>query len=318
MLYKEMNDLSEKDRDAIKVAENLYELKDHGNLEFPIAIYDIIISELNMQTVRWHWHEEIELIYVRSGRVEIFADDFSTTICEGQGFFLNQNVLHAMHIIKGYDARFTSIVFHPSIMFGYGKTQLSSQYLTPVIENKNLKYILIDAKEENDKAMLSCINLLDTILHKKERGYELLVNAQLCNIWYLLLQTANVTLPKSSGSKRIANDEERIKNAILYIEQHFTEPITLDDIADSIPLSKSECCRCFKRVLRLTPFEYLLKYRIFYSIRLMQRQETDIKSIADLANAVGFSNISYFNKVFKKYQHMTPTEYKNEILSDIK
>lgn len=317
MLYREMNDISEKDKAAIRVDENLYEIKDHGNLEFPIAIYDIVISEMDMQTIRWHWHDEVEMIYVKSGKMEILADDSSTIISAGQGFFLNQNVLHSMHIVKGYDACFTSIVFHPTIMFGYGKTMLASKYLTPIIENRNMKYLWIDANIEDGQSLLAALNLLDTIFKGKETGYELLVKAQLCYVWYLLLQVANVTLPQTADSKRITNDEHRIKTAILFIETHFTEPISLDDVAASIHISKSECCRCFKRVLHLTPFEYLLKYRIFYSIKLMQRRNPDTETIADLATAVGFSNISYFNKVFKKYLNMTPTEYKKKyILSD--
>ena len=87
---------------------------------------------------------------------------------------------------------------------------------------------------------------------------------------------------------------------------------TLDEIAESIHISKSECCRCFQRVLRVTPFEYLLKYRIFYATKLIQQQDPAASSISNLAITVGFGNISYFNKVFKRVLNMTPTEYKKQ------
>ena len=101
-------------------------------------------------------------------------------------------------------------------------------------------------------------------------------------------------------------------DSIRWIEEHFAEPITLDEIAESIHISKSECCRCFQRVLRITPFEYLLKYRIFYATKLMQQQDPAASSISNLAITVGFGNISYFNKVFKRILNMTPTEYKKQ------
>ena len=70
--------------------------------------------------------------------------------------------------------------------------------------------------------------------------------------------------------------------------------------------------QAFQRVLRVTPFEYLLKYRIFYATKLMQQQDPAASSISNLAITVGFGNISYFNKVFKRVLNMTPTEYKKQ------
>ena len=108
-------------------------------------------------------------------------------------------------------------------------------------------------------------------------------------------------------------DEDRVKQAILYIHANYAKPLTLDDIAESIHVSKSECCRCFKRSMRLTPFEYLMKHRIFESARKMQRNEQAADSISSLASSVGFNNSSYYNKIFRKYLHCTPTEYREEI-----
>ena len=87
------------------------------------------------------------------------------------------------------------------------------------------------------------------------------------------------------------------------------EAVTLDDIANSIMVSKSECCRCFKRTLGITPFEYLMKYRIQESAKRIQRRPQD--SISEIAGSVGFNNTSYFNKIFKKYMECTPSEYRN-------
>ena len=104
-----------------------------------------------------------------------------------------------------------------------------------------------------------------------------------------------------------------IRRAINYIREHYSENITLDDLAASIHLSKSECCRCFKRTLQLTPFEYLMKYRIFRAASILQMNVPAPRSMSALAFSVGFNNASYFNKVFKQYLHCTPSEYKRKI-----
>ena len=108
---------------------------------------------------------------------------------------------------------------------------------------------------------------------------------------------------------QVVLDESRTKAAITYIMEHYEEPITLQDIADSIHISKSECCRCFKRCLQLTPFDYLLKYRIYSAVDLLA-QDSSTLSISDIALKVGFNSSSYFNKLFKKYIGYTPSAYK--------
>ncbi len=279
----------------------------HGDLEFPVAVYNITLSEMEMNIIRWHWHDEIEMIYVLEGTIRMLVDNFDFNLNQGQGIFINQNVLHSIHIGNNINAIVKFIVFHPAFMFGYGRTQMSAKFMTPIIENRSMKYLII---ENNSALMLHLLDIAE-IFHQKKDGYELLCKSILCNIWYLLLQISNTSIPQGvkSQTKKIVNDEARIKNAILYIENHYAEEISLDDIANSIHLSKSECCRCFKRVLHLTPFEFLLKYRIYSATKAIQRADINTTNIGTLALSVGFSNISYFNKVFKNLLGLTPTEY---------
>ena len=102
---------------------------------------------------------------------------------------------------------------------------------------------------------------------------------------------------------------------MVYIQEHFMESVTLDDIAGSILVSKSECCRCFKRTTGLSPIEYLMRYRIMESAKHRHRQTHEY--ISEIAGAVGFNNTSYFNKIFKKYIGCTPTEYRQSLRKHI-
>ncbi len=293
-----------------------HELKSHGNLEFPVAVYPVSLAETDMNIVRWHWHTEIELLYVQSGTLWVMTDNISTVLHKGEGLFINQNVLHSMHDNKAKNAKFVSIVFHPSFLFGYGRTLLSVNYLNPLLESKTLHYKTLLPSSGNDTVILNQLHQITAAFLNQPNGYELLCKSLLCNIWYLLLQSvATVDAPVPETDKRIMNDESRIKDAIIYIEEHFASSITLDEIADSIHISKSECCRCFKRILHISPIEYLLKYRIYSATKLIQSQDPCASTISTLATSVGFSNISYFNKVFKGYLYSTPTEYKKKCQS---
>lgn len=312
MIQENNNDLTDVERNAVHVGKDLHELKTHGNLDFPVMIYPITLSQTYLKLIRWHWHSEIEMIYMLEGKAEAMIDDETITLEPGQGIFINQNVLHAIHRVEGYDAVFFSIVFHPAIIFGYGNSSLSMKYLSPISENPNMKFLILREEDPYTGPLIKNIKQIRDCYTAGEYGYELICKSSICRMWNALLKIPRDDSSMVIKSKRIVNDEQRIKEAILYIEQHFADPITLDDIARSIHISKSECCRCFQRVLRQTPFEYLLKYRIFHAAKLIQHQDPSANSISNLALSVGFGNISYFNKVFKRYLHMTPTEYKKD------
>lgn len=312
MFIDEIKEITDVERDAVPVAQNLQEMKIHGNIDFPVMLYPVTLSELYLRLIRWHWHPEIELIYVLEGKVEALIDEESFILEPGQGIMVNQNVLHAFRRVEGFESVFFSIVFHPSFIFGYGTAALSVKYMNPIVNNPAMKYLILQDNDAATSPIINCMKQVRDLYAAHAFGYEIACKSALCHLWHILLTLPQHHKSSVAKSKRILNDEQRIKDAILFIEEHFAEPITLDEIADSIHISKSECCRCFQRVLRVTPFEYLLKYRVFYATKLMQQQDPAASSISNLAITVGFGNISYFNKVFKRVLNMTPTEYKKQ------
>jgi len=312
MRIDEIKEITDVERDAVPVSSNLQEMKIHGNIDFPVMVYPVTLSDVYLRLIRWHWHPELEYIYVLEGKVDALIDEESFILEPGQGIMVNQNVLHAFRRVEGYEAVFFSIVFHPFFIFGYGTAALSVKYMNPVVNNPDLKYLILKDDDPVTQPIIDCMKQVQDLYNSQAFGYEIACKATLCHLWNVLLKLPQNPKTSLAKSKRILNDEERIKEAIVFIEDHFAEPITLDEIAASIHISKSECCRCFQRVLRVTPFEYLLKYRIFYATKLMQQQDPAASSISNLAITVGFGNISYFNKVFKRVLNMTPTEYKKQ------
>ena len=143
-----------------------------------------------------------------------------------------------------------------------------------------------------------------------------MTKSYLCQFWLLLLEHFVPQNVQNTKQNAISMDEARVKDAILYMEKHYADHITLEDLADSIHISKSECCRCFKRTLQVTPIEYLMKFRIFKAANKIQSNDPVSRSISQLAFSVGFNNASYFNKVFKQYLNCTPSEYKKNIKKD--
>lgn len=302
------------DSTASKTAK---EMPEHGEIGYPVQVYYIELSKMYMHRIRWHWHDEIEIMIVNHGEAFFLADDQKLHLSAGQGILINQNIMHSVQPIgAGANCSMYSVVFHPSFLFGYGNTMMSSKYLVPILNSPALKIVELHERDPWHEKLLDTINSVIAVNLTKKYGYELLTKSYLCQLWTLLLEQITPQNITKSRQLTLSLDETRVKEAILYIEQHYQEQITLEQLAASIHISKSECCRCFKRTLMLTPIEYLMKYRIFQAASILQKDAHKPRSMSALAFSVGFNNASYFNKVFKQYLDCTPSEYKRRIKND--
>lgn len=300
---------------TVRVNDFMKEKKIHGNLDFPLALYQVDLRSLYMGFVRWHWHEELEIDVVTEGRMQCLVGNDSFLLEKGDAVFINQNVMHSIHPVDNEPGRFRAIVFHPTILFSYTKTYLNTKYLLPIVGNTNIKYYLMKPECKHfDEAAGYLTDLVNT-MEKADFGYELVAKICLCRFWLLLLSEFNPSNPVNAVPETPSLNETRTKDAIIFIQEHYNEPVTLDEIAAAIHVSKSECCRCFKKSLQSTPFEYLMKYRIFMASMKIRQDAANELSFSEIATSVGFNNVSYFNKLFKSYLQCTPSQYRKNLKS---
>ncbi|MBO5473415.1 MAG: AraC family transcriptional regulator [Lachnospiraceae bacterium] len=304
----------ESGQDPIETYENLYEKKEFGTLDYPVSVYYLDLRKSYMNRIRWHWHEEMEIIIINDGVAEISTDDSTYKIEPGQGIIINQNVMHSIYSLDNKNCTFYSIVFHPEFLFGYKASSLHARFLLPIQNSQLFKVMVLNENNSWHERMIDALNDAIAANVTKSFGYEIATKGHLCRFWAELVSRLPQMNTTPAPSVHTSLDEQRVKQAMLYIRTHHAEPISLEEIASSVHISKSECCRCFSRTLQMTPFEYLMKYRIFEATRKMSDVPNACMSIADLASSVGFNNTSYFNKLFKKYLGCTPTYYRTHKL----
>ena len=293
-------------RNTLETYDNLYAKKDYGTLDYPVNARCLDLRKSYMSWIRWHWHEEMEI--VDQGIAEVSTDDATYLIKPGQGLIINQNIMHCIHAHNEKSCTFHSLVFHPDYIFGHKNNYLQTEYLLPIQSYRLFKAFFLDESAPWHERMLQMLKEVIGLNLDQHFGYEIATKGYLCHFWVeLLRQIPHADAPIVS---RVSPDEQRVKEAMLFIRTHYAEPLSLQEIADSIHVSKSECCRCFARTLQMSPFEYLMKYRIYESTKKLMDSEQYFASIAELAASVGFNNTSYFNKLFKKYLGCTPTYYR--------
>lgn len=97
------------------------------------------------------------------------------------------------------------------------------------------------------------------------------------------------------------------KKALEYITANYSYPVTIEEIADYVGISRSHLFRAFQNVLSVSPKEYLSDFRIRQACVLLKSSDLSVMAIA---RSVGFENNLYFSKAFRKIKGMTPSEYK--------
>lgn len=291
----------------IVVDNNLQETTKHGSYDFPIAIYTNKFNLFEDGYIKWHWHKELQFSYCLYDKVTFFIENQKITLEAGEGIMVNSNVLHQIKPYKNDNCLMFSIDLDPALIGGNTHSLIKKKYLNPILESSNLKFICLKPDVQWQKIILKYIKKVFSLWNEKTYGYELEIKNYLGILWLNIIRAVKEEIKDSVST--VSHDKERVKLALQYIHEHYAENISLNNIAMSANISKSECCRSFKRILRVTPFEYLMEYRALKASELLLKSK---KSISIIAFDVGFNGISYFGKVFKKYMNCTPSEYRNK------
>ena len=101
-----------------------------------------------------------------------------------------------------------------------------------------------------------------------------------------------------------------LKKVLDYIELNYSEVIIVSELADICNFSDYHFMRFFKKYMNMTCIEYINNLRLEKAVELFEKGNT---SILDVSLSVGFHNLSYFHRAFKKKYHMTPLSFINEI-----
>ena len=151
----------------------------------------------------------------------------------------------------------------------------------------------------------------EEILHELLRIYEVRGNeferavemtGRLYTALALFMKSADQKTPSTSYNSYV-------QKAIEYISANYSYPITVEDIADYVGLSRSHLFRSFEKVMEISPIEYLTNFRIKQACNLLKTSDLSITAIA---NSAGFENNLYFSKAFHKVKGVSPKVYKKE------
>lgn len=158
--------------------------------------------------------------------------------------------------------------------------------------------------DENGKEILQKLNQVEEAFDRKRFCYELKIKGLLCEAFTMILYGHRQELTKFVPAN--LQELERLEKMLNYLNMHFTEVISLQDLADQVHLSREVCCRLFKKMTGKTITGYLEEYRVNKSFSLVQSGQYSMTQITEM---VGFSNPSRFASAFRKRFGCNPGEY---------
>ena len=276
------------------------ETKQHGSRLFPFNIYPCTIP-LDFPAVPLHWHKEMELIYIKKGKGLIQIETKSFEGEPGDIFVVTPGTLHAIHRIKGYSMEYENIIFEMDFL-GEGAADLcAGEFLVPLASGRLLPPACIRKGEEHYEALKRCLVQMEELCEKKEKGYELGVKAAVLQMIFLLIR-------KYPSIEEISSpDRERLKEVLQEIGEKINQSLNVSDMAKFCGLSESHFMRWFKKMTGDSFASYINDRRLANAAEALRRTDDKILSVSQDA---GFTNLSNFNRQFKKRYGITPKEYR--------
>lgn len=287
------------------VDQSLKELTEHRTVVLPIACYETTINQNIHGYIPLHWHEEFQFVLVVKGVAIFQINEERMTVREGEGLFINSGRLHMARDKNDSDCVYICLNVSPSFVLSQ---ELYINFVNPYIQATNIPYIFLIPAENWAKNVLDSIKKINQLIKQKSPYFEIDISLHLVLIWKnLIINGVQLEYEQTEMVK-----SQRMKQMLKWIHLHYAEKIHLEDIARAGQLSRSECCRYFKRMLKKTPLNYVTDYRIQKSLTLLKQSEFNV---TEVAYQVGFNSTSYFIEKFRKSMNMTPLAYKKYINS---
>lgn len=277
------------------------ELQPHGTIEFPCAAYTSFHTERQEDMIPWHWHDEIELVYMAEGRMNVKTSSESFLLERGDMVAINSNILHSASAVG--ECRLCSLVFSPLLVAGNVSSVYAKKYIQPLISCHSFSGLFLGKEMKNPAVWFGAA--FESLM-QESRGFEFTVRENLSRICFYLYEQYEQQIAEKGP--KLNQDDLRIRRMLAFIHKNFADNLSLADISNAADISERECMRCFQKTIQISPIQYLLKCRIMQGAEMLLGEQG--KSISEIAMNCGFNSPSNFTKFFRRYYNCTPREYR--------
>ena len=279
----------------------LEETKRHGSVLFPFNIYPCSIPGTS-PAVALHWQKSLEILHFKKGSLHVQMGMTHLDASVGDLVILPPGTLHALRRITGITAHYDTIICEMEFL-GSGAADLCArQYLIPLSAGQLLHPVHVTPEQPEYQELAGCLNQAEHLCDLRSPGYELAVRACMLRLIFLLMQLQ----PGPPALEQPGT--ARLKEVLQRIEQEYTQPLTVEQMAAGCGCSSSHFMRWFRQMTGSSFVTYLNDYRLTAAAELLRSTNDKILTISQ---ETGFETLSNFNRQFKSRYGGTPREYRS-------
>lgn len=279
--------------------KNGYEIETFDSAE-PYRIQMTQIKKFNL-----HWHSYIEIFYVKKGRIRLQTGDFSFHLDEGHICFINSNTIHSVNQTD----------LENQIMILQIPTDSGRPFFT--LRNYKFNSTTYLSDFSKDAAPLNEFRALLENIYKeselKSAGYNQIILGYINTLLGLMIRRFYL-IPKTDEDFTAEKNLARLSEIISYLEEHYTEKLSLQILADRLHINYYYLSHFFKNTAGISFQDYLNNLRVDKSLPLLAEADNNI---TDIALDSGFSNIKAYTKAFREKFGMLPSAYRKIISSSL-
>lgn len=281
--------------------ESLREMVHHGSEEYPFQYYLEDIWQFDFHCIDWHWHPEVEFVFIEKGTAEFLIGNSRYILKEGMGIFINSQVIHRFEAAES--AVIPNIVFSP-LLLSSEESLVYRKYIQPVLHSSVECCMLSPDKPKQKRILNTLVSVFE--IQESDHVCEIKTVELLLKLWGMLYENLDLN-EHISTSRSSVQTQAKLQIMMQYIHKNYPYPISLEDIADTVALSKSSVLNIFHKNIHISPVSYLVNYRLKRAAKLLV---TTQNSVSFIARDTGFENTGYFCRKFKEIFHLTPSEYR--------
>ena len=235
-----------------------------------------------------HTHNHMELFFIVGGRGQFLIENQLYPVDVNNLVIINPNVVHTEVSLNAQPLEY--------IVLGVAGIQLATS------DTSNGQFSILDHFESAE--ISGCLRNILREMEQKNTGYEDVCQAYMEILIIRLMRSTAFAVPSESQMLSVNHQCAVVRR---YIDLHFKEALTLEQLAEEGHMNKFYLSHAFKREFGVSPINYMISKRIEESKYLLA--ETDL-SMTQIAQLLGFSSLSYFSQVFRRTQSVTPMEYR--------
>ncbi|WP_238881840.1 AraC family transcriptional regulator [Clostridium sp. YIM B02551] len=291
------------------INENMYGYAKDKDQSRVVDIEYCIFME-NESIIPPHWHEQLLLMYIEKGTLELTCGEQKVIANQGEIIIVNPYEIHSIENPNSV-VEYYLLKLDISLLLGNQPDLRQIMCMDQLLKNR----ILFKNKITNDNFLVESMKFIINEFLEKKQGYTLAIRGLSYQILTALLRRYAKTIPDQAEYDMQYRRVRQIKPVITYIEEHYSEKITLDELSAVIHLSTIHFSRVFKTVTGFSPMEFLNRVRIQKAVQLLLKTD---KSIVEIAMDTGFNDGNYFSRFFKKCRKETPSEFRNKYIRNEK